>query len=67
MNTSDAQWYMRECGYDLAPMDTQAIKEYKERTKWRLCDIARLVIVARKAGKDDAMLMKEVSCLKYMM
>eukprot|EP00959_Pyramimonas_sp_CCMP1952_P128699 2691483-Pyramimonas_sp.AAC.1 len=63
MSTSDAQWYMRECGYDVAPSDTQTIKEYKERAKSRLYGIACLVIVARKAGKDDTKLMKEVSCL----
>eukprot|EP00959_Pyramimonas_sp_CCMP1952_P442931 9272334-Pyramimonas_sp.AAC.1 len=42
------------------------VGKYKERTKKRLFDIARLVIVARGAGKDDSLLLKEIACLQCM-
>ena len=67
MTRADAYWYMQSLGYEVAPNDTQAIKQYKQATKKRLFDIARLVTVARKAGKDDSNLLREVACLKYMM
>eukprot|EP00959_Pyramimonas_sp_CCMP1952_P231017 4829230-Pyramimonas_sp.AAC.1 len=67
MKRSDAVQYMEFIGYDHVPTDIPGIKTYKARTKQRMFEIARLISVARKAGKEDAThYIKEVACLKYM-
>eukprot|EP00959_Pyramimonas_sp_CCMP1952_P392257 8219679-Pyramimonas_sp.AAC.1 len=68
MKRSEAVSYMQILGYEQVPADIPGIKAYKAKTKQRMLEIARLIIVAVRAGKTDQNhYIKEVTCLKYMM
>ncbi|CAK0865728.1 unnamed protein product [Prorocentrum cordatum] len=68
MKRSEATEAMRFLGYEQVPTDVPGIKSYKTRTKQRMFELGRLIIISRKAGKDDPQgFVREISCLKYMM
>eukprot|EP00959_Pyramimonas_sp_CCMP1952_P186169 3892855-Pyramimonas_sp.AAC.1 len=65
MKRSEAVTYVQILGYEQVPADIPGIKAYKAKTKQRMFEIARLIIVASRAGKvDHNHYIKEVACLK---